>query len=47
MSAVPARLLKLKNRGEIKKGFDAELVLLDRNYKTLKVFSEATRYYNE
>lgn len=46
MSTVPARLLKLKKRGEIKKGFDAELVLLDQNYKTLKVFSEATRYYN-
>lgn len=47
MSTVPARLLGLDNRGKIENGFDAELVLLDKDYKTLKVFSEATRYYNE
>ncbi len=46
MSAVPARLLGLKKRGEIKCGYDAELVLLDQNYRTVAVFSEATRYYN-
>ena len=46
MSAVPARLLGLNKRGKIEKGFDAELVLLDANYKTSKVFSRAWRYYN-
>ncbi len=42
MSAVPARLLGLENkRGKIEKGFDAELVLLDEAYKTVRVFSKA------
>ena len=36
LSAVPAKMLGLKNRGEIKKGYDAELVILDKNYKTKK-----------
>ena len=40
MSAVPARLLGLDRRGKIEKGFDAELVLLDKSFKTVKVFSE-------
>ena len=44
MSAVPARLLSLNKRGKIEKGFDAELILLDKNYKTQKVFSNTTRY---
>ena len=43
MSAVPARLLGLNNRGKIEKGFDAELVLLDKSFKTVKVFSEALK----
>lgn len=46
MSTVPAKLLGLDKRGKIAKGFDSELVLLDNNYKTVKVFSKATRYYN-
>ncbi len=44
MSSVPARLLSLNKRGKIEKGFDAELILLDKNYKTQKVFSNNTRY---
>ena len=46
MSAVPARLLGINNRGKLEAGFEAELVLLDKNYKTVKVFSKGTRYYN-
>ena len=46
MSAVPARLLGLDRRGKIENGFDSELVLLDQNYKTVKVFGEAVNYYN-
>ena len=46
MSTVPARLLGLSRRGKVEKGYDAELVLLDKNFKTIKVFSKATRYYN-
>ena len=42
MSAVPARLLGLADkRGRIEKGLEAELVLLDASYKTVKVFSKA------
>lgn len=44
LSTVPARLLSLDNRGKIEKGFDAELVLLDENYKTKTLFSNSTRY---
>lgn len=43
MSTVPARLLSLERRGKIENGFDAELVLLDKEYKTQRVFSNATR----
>ena len=46
LSAVPAKMLGLKNRGEIKKGYDAELVILDKNYKTKKIISKVARYYN-
>ena len=38
LSAVPAKLLHLNKRGKIKKGFDADLVLLDKNFKTVKIF---------
>ena len=44
MSASPAKVLGIK-RGEIKCGYDAELIILDENYKTVKIFSEAMRYY--
>lgn len=40
LSAVPARLLSLEKRGKIENGFDAELVLLDENYKTQELFSK-------
>jgi N-acetylglucosamine-6-phosphate deacetylase len=43
MSAVPARLLGLNSRGKIEKGFDAELILLDKSFKTVKVFSEVLK----
>ena len=43
MSAVPARLMGLNSRGKIEKGFDAELVLLDKNFKTVRVFSEVLK----
>ncbi|MBO5903869.1 MAG: amidohydrolase family protein [Clostridia bacterium] len=43
MSAVPARLMGLNSRGKIEKGFDAELVLLDKSFKTVKVFSEVLK----
>ena len=46
LSAVPAKALGLKKRGEIKNGYDAELVILDKNYKATKIFSNAARYYN-
>ena len=41
MSASPARLLGLNKRGKIQRDFDAELVLLDESFKTVKVFSRA------
>ena len=41
LSAVPAKLLGLKNRGEIKKGYSSELVILNKNYETVKIFSKA------
>ena len=44
MSAVPARLLSLDKRGKIENGFDAELVILDENYKTQRVISSVTEY---
>lgn len=46
MSAVPARLLGLSDRGFIRRGSKAELVLLDRNFKTKKVFSDSARFYH-
>lgn len=45
MSAVPARLLGLSDTGMIKRGYKAELILLDHNFKTKRVLSDcASRY---
>lgn len=33
LTASPAELLKLRNKGKIEEGFDADLLLLDKNYK--------------
>lgn len=44
MSAAPAKMLSLDKRGKIENGFDAELVILDKNYKTQRVISSVTEY---
>ena len=44
MSVVPARLLSLEKRGKIENGFDAELIILDKSYKTQTVISNVTKY---
>ena len=45
MSAVPAKLLGLAKRGKIARGYDAELTLLDENYRTTAVFSRGEKVY--
>lgn len=45
MSEVPARLLGLEGkRGRVENGFDAELTLLDANYRTVAVFSHGDTF---
>ncbi len=46
LSSVPARLLGLKGRGRIEKNFDCELILLDKEFRTEKIFSKAAKYYH-
>lgn len=46
LSAVPARLLGLGlKRGRIVEGYDAELTILDQNYKTKAVFIQGEKAY--
>lgn len=45
MSASPARVLGLTTRGAIRSGFDAELTLLDKSYRTTAVFSRGEPVY--
>lgn len=45
MSAVPARMLGLDKRGKLEGGYDAELTLLDENYRTTAVFSRGEKVY--
>ena len=44
MSAVPARLLGVgRRRGRIAEGYEAELVVLDADYRTKAVFSKGQK----
>ncbi|MBQ2709811.1 MAG: hypothetical protein IJF67_16175, partial [Clostridia bacterium] len=45
MSAVPARMLGLTKRGKLSRGYDADLTLLDENYRTTAVFSRGEKVY--
>lgn len=40
LTSSPANLLKLKNKGHIKEGFDADILLLDKNFNIVYVISK-------
>ena len=45
MSETPARLLGLQTKGRLERNYDADLVLLDRNFHTKTVFSLGEKVY--
>ena len=40
----PAKILNLKNKGEIKKGFDADFVVLDEKCNLLRTYIKGNLY---
>ena len=46
MTKVPAKIFNLKNKGELKAGFDADIVILDDNIDIVKVIAKGKEYVN-
>ena len=46
-SANPAKVLRLSNKGTIQEGYDADLILMDKDFNVLKTWINGTCYYQK
>jgi N-acetylglucosamine-6-phosphate deacetylase len=46
-SANPAKVMRLKNKGQIKRGFDADIVLLDQELKVIRTWIKGKCQYHK